>query len=289
MTDVSNLAGEIRRDLWTIRDFYDEALNPPRLTSGIKLPTQPVPDDRMKYAAKVVPHSPPPVDLAVIEARQKAHHDLLHYTRIIQFEVTDINGGTIQARVDGGSIASLAAFIDTWAVHLVEQTSEGEMAAADFAKHARTLRRMARPDRRDWMPIGECPVTVADADGNPVPCGEQVRAYDRTVDEGYTVGEFGTERKLKRIQFIRCPGCGTEDTLAWWMSQIVGNPDAKPLVTADELIGIVARDLNRVLTHEQIRQWASRNKIPRAGRDVKGRVLYDHTVIVALIKEGKAA
>jgi hypothetical protein len=279
MTDAHALAGQIRKDLWSIRDFYEEALNPPRLTSGIKLPTQPVPDDRIKYAAKVVPHSPPPVDLAVIEARQKAHHDLLHYTRIIQFEVTDINGGTIQTRVDGGDIASLAVFIDTWAVHLVEQTSEGEMAAADFAKHAKTLRRMARPDRRDWMPIGECPVTVADAEGNPVPCGEQVRAYDRTVDEGYTVGEFGTERKLKRIQFIRCPGCGTEDTLAWWMSQIV--PEGSDLAHADAVIACVVSRTFQPLTHEQLRQWAARGFVMRHGKDTKGRTLYSSKAVLA--------
>ena len=48
MTDAHDLAGQIRKDLWTIRDFYEEALNPPRLTSGIKLPTQPLPDARMK-------------------------------------------------------------------------------------------------------------------------------------------------------------------------------------------------------------------------------------------------
>jgi hypothetical protein len=74
------------------------------------------------------------------------------------------------------------------------------------------------------------------------------------------------------------------------MSQIIGNPDAKPLVTADELISIVARDLGVLLSHAQIRQWATRNKIPRSGqRDLKGRTLYDHAVVVALIRLGKAA
>lgn len=291
MSEPYETVGAIRRACYAIADHYDMALIPAKLTSGVKLPTQASDDAKMKYAAKVFAHSPAPTSVDVLDARRGAYNDLLHYTRIIQFEVTNINGGLIQTRVDAGNVRELCAFIERWAEKLAEQCpAEAMQAADDLPKHGQALKGYALPSKRDWMPLGDCPITVADADGNSVECGHRVRAYNREQDSlVWSSDADASARTVERIQFIRCPGCGHEDTLAWWMSQIVGNPEAKPLVTADELISVVARDLGHILTHATIRQWVHRNQIPKAGKDAKGRNLYDHAIVVALIREGRAA
>jgi hypothetical protein len=281
VSDTHAMVGVIRAACWSIRDHYEGSLDGPRRGGNV--------------GGSTASEEPPlPVSVHVLDARRETHMDLAHYARVIYGEVRDINGGEIQTRIsddEQGQPLELAAFIDRWAQRLAEECpADAQRCAKELARHAAKLKALALPDRRDWMPIGDCPVTVADADGNSVPCGAEVRAYNREDDSGWTSDSTGaSRRKIGRIQFIVCPGCGTEDTLAWWMSQILGNPDAKPLVTAAELISIVARDMSLILTQPQIRKWAERNQIPRAGRDSKGRVLYDHAVIVALIREGKAA
>lgn len=263
MTDDYQTVGSIRRSLVSIRDHYDMALIPPS-RAGIKEPTKAVTGEKMRYAGKIMRHSPPPADLAVIQARMDAHSDLSHYCRVILFEVTDINGNPIQTKLRPHDPIMLAWFIDTWAQRLVEECPlEAVVCERDLAKHARTLQRMALPDRRDWMPIGECPVTVADADGNSVPCGAKVRAYqDR--------------------HFISCPGCGTEDTLAWWMSQIA--PEGADLAHIDAVIACVVARTFKTLTHAQVRQWKARGHIKAHGRDGKGRTLYSSAAVLAYVQ-----
>lgn len=284
MTDIYQTVGSIRRSLVSIRDHYDMALIPPSRV-GMKEPTKAVTGEKMKYAGKTMRHSPPPVDVGVLQARIAAHSDLSHYCRVILFEVTDINGRPIQTKLRPDDPVMLAWFVDTWAQRLVEQVPlEAEVCERDLAKHARVLKHLALPSRRDWMPIGDCPVTIADADGNSVPCGAKVRAYDRTeVESSWSSSSETSERKLKRIQFIKCPGCGTEDTLGWWMSQIM--PEGSDLATATEVITYVAMHAGVIIRHDQIRQWASRDHIQRHGKDDKGRTLYSSGAVLAYAKD----
>lgn len=265
MSDNYELVGSIRSALLAISDHYDMALIPAKMTAGVKLPTAPSPDSHMKYAGKVYAESPAPTNLDVIETRRRTHADLLHYTRVIQFEVTDIDGGTIATRIDGGNVDELCDFIGRWADRLAtECPAEAERAASDLAAHGRKLKGHALPNKRDWMPVGDCPVTVADADGNSVQCGAKVRAY--------------TDK-----QFIQCPECGTEDTLAWWMSQIV--PEGSDTATATQVIAYVAMRGSLILHHDQIRKWASLGHIQRHGKDVKGRTLYSSSAVLAYAQD----
>ena len=111
-------------------------------------------------------------------------------------------------------------------------------------------------------------------------CGATVRAHDRTVEDlAYTSDAEGSERKLKRIQFIKCPGCGTEDTIDWWISQIV--PEGSDKATATEVIAYVAMRGGEILHHDQIRKWKSLGHIRGHGKDVKGRTLYSSAAVLA--------
>jgi hypothetical protein len=266
-----DVARQIRDSLAEIVELYDEVLEPQRATSGIKLPTIAVEGEKMRYAGRAMRHSPPPISAAILDARRACHVDLLHFARAVLDVCVDINGDPIRTHIDHTSVAALCDFLDTWAFPLASIDPQvGGDCARVTARHATKLLATAYPERRDWITIGDCPLDILDPAGERVTCNGQVRAWaDR--------------------QFVTCPKCGREDTLDWWISHILGNPEAKPLVTTDELISIVARELNRVLTHDQIRQWATRAKIPRSGRDDKGRVLYDHRIVIALIREGKAA
>src|SRR5690349_8887400 len=142
------MAGAIRKALLEITDHYDDALIPPRLTSGVKQPTAPVPADvhKIKPARKVFEHSPAPVSLAVLDARRDAHADLAHYARVV---LNEVNEGAITTHVNGESPFALARFLDVWALALAEQLPEEASAAARLPRprrHAAAVR-ASRPPR----------------------------------------------------------------------------------------------------------------------------------------------
>jgi hypothetical protein len=247
MTDAHDLAGQIRRDLYGIVDNYDEALEPARRANGSQV--------------KATREPPLPIGAHVLDVRAEAHRDLMYWTRFLLDEVKDVNGNPIQHGPASVEPAALVPFIATWVDWLIANLpDDADNLAGEASKHAKALRQLAAPQRREWMPIGECPVTVADKDGNSVECGAKVRAYPERA-------------------FIRCPGCGTEDTLAWWMSQIV--PEGSDLAHADAVIACVVSRTFQPLTHEQLRQWAARGFVMRHGKDTKGRTLYSSKAVLA--------
>jgi hypothetical protein len=228
-------------------DMYDEVLEPVRRAAGSHVTASKEP--------------PLPISAAILDARAEASRDLIYWARFILDEIRDINGDLMTTRIADTAPETLVRFIVIWVDRLISEfPDDADNLAAEVSKHAGELRKFARPERREWMPIGECPVTVADPAGNSVVCGAKVRAYpDRA--------------------FIACPSCGTEDTLAWWMSQIV--PEGSDLAHADAVIACVTMRTFRPLSHEQIRQWAARGHIARHGKDTKGRTLYSSAAVLA--------
>lgn len=167
----------------------------------------------------------------------------------------------------GHDVQGMCTFLERWAKHMT-----GHVACDDFVDElhgaAMTVLRRAKPRGRDWMLLGDCPVEVEHADGTLGVCGGRVVAFPQA----------GSDRDP------RCQSCGTVAVVDWWISHMLGNPEAKPLVTATELIGIVAYSLHWTISHDQIRQWAARGKIERAGKDSKGRTLYDHAAVTDAIR-----
>lgn len=254
------MVGTIRDHLNTITTHYDMALIPPT-RPAIKLPTAPSPDAKIKYAPKGMKEAPAPVNLDALDARRDTTQDLRYWIGFIYDEIRDHNDDHIRTLVDGDNIASMADHISRWAYHVVTQyPDDAENLHRDMRKHAGRLKQLAYPTAREWMPIGDCPITVADDQGNSVVCGAKVRAYPEK-------------------QFIECPGCGTNDTLSWWVSQIV--PEGSDLAHADAVIACVVSRTLHPLTHEQLRQWASRGFVNRHGKDTKGRTLYSSRAVLA--------
>jgi hypothetical protein len=249
MTD--NLAGQIRRDLWAIKDTFDEALQPARRATSSHVTTTKEP--------------PLPIAAHVLDVRADTRRDLIYWTGFIIDNVRDINGDQLQHTPRSLDVDALVPFIATWVDWLITNTpDDADNLASEATKHARELKGITDPARRDWLPIGECPVTVADPQGNPAVCGAKVRAYPERA-------------------FIACQSCGTEDTMDWWMSQIV--PEASDLAHADAVIACVASRTYLMLSHTQLRQWASRGLILRHGKDVRGRTLYSSKAVLAYAKD----
>ena len=265
-----SLAGRIRHDLYTIIDHYDETLEPHQ-HGTTKLPTQAAKGTPIRYAPKALKEAPAPVSLHVLDARREAHRDLHFWARFIMGAVTDIDGNPIRTHIDGTNTPALAAFVAHWADRITtDHPDDADNLAQEAAKHARTLRRTAAMpeiggDHDEFVihaiGIGRCPVTVDQG-----ACGTKVRAY--------------ADRAL-----IKCHGCGTEDTVAWWMSQIA--PEGADLATADSVIACVAARTLSTISHDQLRQWATRGHIQRHGKDTKGRTLYSTAAVLAWYTEGQ--
>jgi hypothetical protein len=163
----------------------------------------------------------------------------------------------------GTDTEALAVFLERHAEWLSRHPAATE-AADEIQTASRHVRAVAIPVRREWLPIGDCPVEVLEVDQRR-PCGGRVRAYpDR--------------------QFIRCPDCGTEDTLNWWMTQVI--PQGSDLAHADAVITFVVSRTFRPLSHQQLRQWATRGLVQRHGRDPKGRTLYSSRAVMDYVTNG---
>jgi hypothetical protein len=203
---------------------------------------------------------PPPVALSTLDDRAECCARLAGWALVV------IDERELHPKLDGLDAVMLARFVDTHAGWFAEHPA-GLDVARELADSARKIERLARPERRDYVVIGECPRTVASAEGEQVVCGRLVRAYPE-----------------KNI--IKCPGCGHEDTLAWWESVIVPNLEDKPLLTVGELVMVLHRRTGRQIPEGTIRQWASTGHIRRHGKDKRGRTLYDRVAVVAYVEDG---
>jgi len=249
VTDPYEVAGSLRLALYTICEYFVASL-----PTGVKA----VNSGGMPGAASK--EAPLPVPAGILDIRSEAHKDLHFWAGFIMGTVKDVNGNPLRVYVDAAKPVDLARFIIVWAEQLARlEPDDAANCANDMAGHAGKLKGAALPTPIKGMFIGKCPVLV-DVDR----CGGEIRL---PADKGN----------------LTCPQCGMVETIGWWQSQILDTV-APPLVTAADLISIVALATERVITHDQVWQWATRGKIERAGKDIKGRTLYDHQAVVAFVK-----
>lgn len=154
--------------------------------------------------------------------------------------------------------------------------SEGPEFYSEILAIESDLKRAVDSPARDSLLIGKCPIEWPDEDGIMRVCGGEVRAY--AAPKEMTLAEM---RKGLSVQ-PRCRRCATEADVDWWQERIM--PELATKVTASDLIGVIAFELHWTVTHDQIRQWKSRGKIEAAGRDIKGRTLYDHRDVIERIR-----
>ena len=266
MTDTATTEDTIRRHLTTITTHWDALLVAPGgAGQGGSRSTLITADDHADTDADI--------DRAtrVVSLRRFATDVLNGWSRVIMEDRP-----VTEALPDGSNVPSMAAFLVTHA-----QWMSGHDAAGDLVDElgdvARKVKALAAPKRREWISLGACPVEVEfDPEQGVEVCGGQVRAWPTLADL--------TREEAAHVRLPSCRRCGTEATVEWWQTHMLGNPAASPLVTATDLIAVVAFSLRWVITHDQIRQWKSRGKIEGAGRDAKGRTLYRHAEVVKAIR-----
>lgn len=261
MTSLANLETAIIDDLRTIRDNWDDML--PALKAA--------PIGRGSSGGATViemgredgDHNAGVGNLdIVLSDRGDITAVLQGWSRLV---VEDFDVTTVIPH--GHDVAGMTRFLERWARHMTGHDAAQDMADELRACAGKVLRH-AKPRGRDFMILGECPIEIEHPDGSLHSCGGTVIAYPQA----------GSDRDP------RCAHCGTEAVVDWWMSHMLDDPDSKPLVTASELISIIAFRLRWTVTHETVRKWASLGRIERAGKDSKGRTLYDHCAVVEKIR-----
>lgn len=191
-------------------------------------------------------------------------------------EVTDCLNGWTRVIIEDRNITTTAphgtdtlamcAFITTHARWFSGHEAAGD-AAAELRGWAGKVKSTVDPERKDWVNIGTCPITV-DADGAPTECGAKIRAYPHK-------------------DTITCTRCGTEGNVAWWEHIIM--PDTSRLVTAAELPEFVRQQFGKTIKQPTVRKWIERHVITAAGTDEKGRTLYDKGAVAYALARRQVA
>lgn len=193
--------------------------------------------------------APMPVSQTVLDVRAQALACLNSWCRVV------IEDRDLHAPLDGFDAPMLCRFLRRHA-RWFSGHEAAEDALAELRDNAHDVRRVARPSRRDWTWIGDCPVTVA-REGEQEVCGEPIRVYPEKP--------------------IICRGCDTEDTLDGWVLRIVGHHGP---VTAEQLVPILHKRMGIVVQRATIRQWVRRGIIAPSGEtDDQGRALFDRFAV----------
>lgn len=141
-------------------------------------------------------------------------------------------------------------------------------ALEELTAAAEEVRKAAIPQRREWMPLGSCPLEV-DSEIGPAPCGGSVRAYPGRDPH--------------------CVKCGTEAVATWWERMMFPDAEVSELVVADDLVLVLHRAFGgSPVKPSTIRQWIRRGVIEAAGKDDKGRTLYNRGDVVRTLSERQA-
>ena len=129
--------------------------------------------------------------------------------------------------------------------------------------------------------IGTCPLEweAEDEDGRLEmrECGGNVRAFPVPFADP-------TREEQVAQPLPTCDKCGTAAHVDWWYREMYGQHGMSHLVTAEELVSVIAGRLNYIATRDQIRQWKHRGKIQGVDKDKKGRTLYRHDDVIAAIE-----
>lgn len=130
--------------------------------------------------------------------------------------------------------------------------------------------------------IGTCPMLweaeTEDGGLEMRECGGNVRAFPTPFADP-------TREEQAAQPLPTCDKCGTDAHVDWWYREMYGAHGVSHLVTADELISVIAVRLDYIATRDQIRQWKHRGKIAGVDKDSKGRTLYRHDDVVAAIED----
>lgn len=213
--------------------------------------------------------APLPIPQHAIDARVETLTVLADLAKLIRDETGQTHHAPPGPVTIHHRIALVAGHAD-W----IDATHPGHAARLDAARHK--LEKCAYPGRPTDKPlIGYCQRAVPSPDGHgDVTCGGPVHAYldpaDATGRAHYTSAQ--------------CRRCRTDAVLDWWAHHF-GVTDHKPLVTARELVTVLAFEAGHATTTSTIRTWVERGVITTAGEtDDRGARLFDRSSTIAALR-----
>lgn len=253
---MTDLAGKIHLALIEIAGHYDAVLEPARRCPGSHVQTTPV--------------APLPISSLVIDARARCRARL---AGLVRFTITGRNLHTehLTAFDVPAMVEMLTRHVDWLGTHQL-----GSVVLAELQMSAHDLSKIAVPERRDWMPLGPCPLVFeiqASEDGEsftiPVPCLGTIRAYP-TCDP-------------------YCDACLTKGVVQWWERQMFGDLEPLKAITAPELVLAIHREYGRLYSVDTIRTWETRAMIQSVGKDAAGRNLYNRVAVLLFVASRAAS
>lgn len=256
MTELAATERALTTALGTIRDHW-AALVEPAGSGGVA--SKPVP--RSLYTRD--DHDERDDDLPNLDRRIALRHDVtlsLHgWARIIVEDRHLTHGLPL-----GTDALGLCDLIERHAVWF-----SGHEAATDATDEltawAGRVRAAAVPQRREWMPIGTCPLDI-DSENGPVTCAGQVRAHPGREPE--------------------CHKCGTTGSADWWERVMFPDAETSELMLEADVALFVHRAFGgSPIKAATVRQWVKRGVIESSGRDEKGRSLYSRGAIIWAVSQ----
>jgi len=169
VSDTLELENQIRRDLWSIRETYDETIEPARRATGSQV--------------KASKEPPLPISAHILDVRVETFRDLHYWCSFILDNMRGADDKALTTRVDL-TVDGMTAFIETWTVRIVgDFPADAENLAKEMGRAARGLRGVVQETGARRFPIGGCPEYGTSDMGERIPCPGELRALLRKEDD----------------------------------------------------------------------------------------------------------
>lgn len=173
----------------------------------------------------------------------------------------------------GQDVNGLCRFLERHASWMSHHEA-GEVMADELRAVARSIEAYVSPPPPAPKRLCTCPLEV-EVDGQMVPCGGSVRYYEDVRD--------GDGQAMPT-----CDRCGVEAVSAYWEGLLFDNPEARSLLTYDEVAMLAHRIIGRPVARQTVKMWANRGIIePSGDRDEMGRVLFAREATVFALDKWK--
>lgn len=282
------LTATVRKDLDTIRNGWRHVLDPidaPTTTGSIGATVRAATEDDVELPPDARFDTP-----LVLAFWVRAAID--EWPAILQTLQDDGRGGVhlvTTETIDCTDVPAMAQLLHREAERIAGWVAAdrdyGATFAAEVAKVARAVAKVAWPPKGDRIVIGECPdcgrrvrVKAPDWHRRPMRVPQPTTDARRYADWVWIVPEDAAW-EADRDKPIACR-CGVEDNLDGWRERIAG---PSPLLTADQVVVEVRQHLGLRYEPATVRQWHRRGLIKAEGYSAQGHALYDRTQVLAAL------
>lgn len=167
---IDDLAGQIRRDLKTIRENYDETLEPAKRTAG-------------SQAIAATKEPPLPIGAHVLDVRIETFRNLHYWCSFILDNMRGNDGTELTTKVEL-TVYGMTVFVGTWAEQIMDNFPDDAVnLAREAGKAARGLSGIVQETGVRRFTIGGCPEHGTSDMGERIPCPGELRAMLRKDDD----------------------------------------------------------------------------------------------------------